>query len=528
MSEENNEAIELSDGLTIKRRDFLALLSGTVAVAALAGPGALLAQARKNGGILRIAGNANPSSMDPATGGSGSDHVFLYPVFDTLVEWDYATLAARPGLAKAWVYPDPKTLVLQLREDVRFHDGELLDAEAVKFNLDRNRSDQRSNIRADLVSVESVEVTGTHEVTLRLKEPDAALPLILSDRAGMMVSPKALQEMGERHDRNPVGTGPMRFVSWEDGNRIVTKRNEAYWKQDRPLVDGIEFLIITDSSTRLRSVMSGQADVAYQLDGRQQQLIERGRGLKGVSGSTIYVFQIYLNHSRGPLQNVKVRQAMNFAIDREAFVRATMGGAGEPAFMNLPKSHWAYDAEVAKLYSYDPERARKLLAEAGYPQGLDLDMRGYTDQASVQRQELLLEMFQQVGIRGRFQNGTIAEASAAFFGQEKAGDLLVSAWTGRPDPSLSYSLMYLEQAYFNAGRVTPPEGFVEALGRSRSTDDIDQRRQALSEVQRLVMENALVVPLAFRDDILAYGPRVRNLQANLLGKPKFEDVQLEG
>ncbi|MCC5812914.1 MAG: hypothetical protein JJU06_21330 [Ectothiorhodospiraceae bacterium] len=524
---DDSSTFGLADGIKLKRRDFLALLSGTVAVAALSGPASLLAQARGNGGILVISAPANPSSLDPATGGAGSDHVFLYPIFDSLVEWDYETLAAKPGLAKSWEFTDQRTLVMQLQEGVRFHDGEPFDAEAVKFNLDRNRTDDRSNIRNDLISVESVEVTGTHEVTLHLKEPDTAVPLILSDRAGMMYSPKAVQELGDRHDRNPVGTGPMKFVSWADGDRILTEANEDYWKEGRPLVQGIDFRIITDSSTRLRSVMSGQGHVAYQLDGRQLQLIERGRNIEGVSGPTVYVFQIYLNMARGPLREKKVRQALNHAIDREAFVRATMSGAGEPAFMNLPESHWAFDPEVAKLYPYDPDKARELLAEAGYPDGIELDMRGYSDQGSVQRQEVLLEMLHAVGVRGRFRTGTIAEMSAAYFGQEKAGDLLVSAWTGRPDPSLSYSLMYLEDSYFNAGRVAPPEGFVEALQRSRSTDDLDERRKALSEVQRLVMENALVVPLAFRDDIMAFQPSVKNLQVNLLGKPKFEDVTLE-
>ncbi len=527
MSDKDENKPLLVDGLPMRRRDFLGLVSGAVALGALGGPATLLAQGAANR-VLRVGANANPSSLDPATGGAGSDHVFLYPIFDTLVEWDYESLAAKPGLAASWSFPNPRTMVIKLHEGVRFHDGTLLDAEAVKFNLDRNRSDQRSNIRSDLISVESVEVTGPYEVTLHLKEPDTSLPLILSDRAGMMVSPKAVQELGSRHDRNPVGCGPMKFVSWADGDRIILERNPNYWRQDRPFVSGIEFRIIVDSSTRLRAVTSGQTDIAYQLDGRQIPVINRTRGVNAVVGSTVYCFQLYLNYARGPLRDVRVRRALNHAVDREAFVQVTMAGAGEPAYMNLPRSHWAYNPELESLYPYDPDRARALLREAGYPNGIELDMRGYSDQASVQRQELLIEQFARAGIRGRFRNGTIAEASGAFFGQEKAGDMLLSAWTGRPDPSLSYSLMYLENSYFNAGRVAPPPGFVEALQRSRSTDDIDERRKALFEVQRLVMENALVLPLAFRDEISAASASIENFRPNLLGKPKFEFVSFKG
>ena len=342
----------------------------------------------------------------------------------------------------------------------------------------------------------------------------------------MMVSPSAIKKFGEDSDRNPVGAGPMKFVEWNDGDSITLERNPDYWKNERPLVDGITFRIITDSSTRLRSVMSGQNDLAYQLEGRQKPLIERGGSVEGVSGSTVYCFQIYLNHSKGPLSNVKVRQALNYAIDREALVRASMHGAGEPAYMNLPSSHWAYDADVAKLYPYDPDKARQLLTEAGYPDGIDLDMRGYNDQGSVQRQEILMAMLKDVGIRGRFKTGTISDMSAAYFARGE-GDFLVSAWTGRPDPSLTYALLYAGDSYFNAGKVEPPEGLMDAIRASRSTNDIEERKKAFSTVQRIVMENALVVPLAFRQDIMAHTDKVNNLQTNLLGKPKFEHVYLE-
>lgn len=513
------------NGFQVKRREFLALLSGTLAAGALASPTSLLAAAAQ-GGVLEVGSNSNPSSLDPATGGAGSDHVVLFPIYDTLVEWTYDTLEARPGLAKSWAFPDPQTLVLTLEQGVTFHDGTPFNAQAVKFNLDRNRSSERSNIQTDLASIDSVAVTGPHEVTLHLNQPDTALPLILSDRAGMMVSPQSIEKYERRSDRNPVGTGMMRFVDWADGARVVLERNPDYWRQDRSPLGGIEFSIIPNGATRLRAVMSGQADLAYQLSGRQLPIIERMPTLQTSTGPTVYTYQIYLNSSRGPLQDVRVRKALNYAIDRDAFVKATMGGAGETAYMNLPQAHWAYAPEVAELYSYDPEKARALLADAGYPDGLDLQMRGYNDQASVQKEEFLLSQFAEAGIRGRFVNGTIPEMSAAFFGSEKSGDILLSAWTGRPDPTLTYSLMFLEDSYYNPGRVPPPAGFKEALAASRATDVQTERKAALAEVQMLAMDAALVVPLAFRESIVASGEQVEGFRNNLLGKPKFEGVNL--
>jgi peptide/nickel transport system substrate-binding protein len=509
------------------RREAIALTTGALAGATLGGRA--FAQAAPNrGGTLRISAPANPSSLDPATGGAGSDHAFLFTMYDTLTEWDFETLKPKPGLVESWKFTDPTTLVLNIRPGVTFHDGTPLDAEAVRFNLERNKSDQKSNIKADLASVASIEVTGPMQVTLKLSAPDAALPGILSDRAGMMVSPTALKAAeGGNVARKPVGAGAYVFVSWADGERIVVKRNEKYWKQNRPYPDGIEFSIIPELTTGARSVTAGQNDLIYQLPPRQKAIIERASSIKVVNGPTLYVFQIFLNWAKPPFDNVKVRQAFNFAIDREAFVKAALAGLAEPAYMNLPKAHWAYDKSVAGLYPHDPDKARKLLSEAGFKDGLSIELVGYPDQDSVQRQEILIEQFRKAGMNVRFMNAPIAEASAAFFGNEKRGCGLLAAWTGRPDPSLTYSLMFTKDAYYNGGRARVPPELEAAIKESRASEDIDSRRKAFSTVQRLVMENAFVAPLAFQFELVAMNKKVQGYRPNLLGKPKYDDVWLE-
>src|SRR2546430_12328125 len=172
--------------MTPTRREAMALISGALAGTGFGG-NARAQGTPKRGGILRISAPANPSSLDPATGGAGSDHAFLFTMYDTLTEWDFETLKPKPGLAESWSFTDPTTFVMNIRAGVTFHDSTPLDAEAVKFNLDRNKSDPKSNIKADLLSVDTVEVTGPMQVTLKLKNPDSALPGILSDPAGMMV-----------------------------------------------------------------------------------------------------------------------------------------------------------------------------------------------------------------------------------------------------------------------------------------------------------------------------------------------------
>lgn len=521
----------MNEWIGLDRRGFLALLGGAAAfsggIADAAPAPAPASGTPRKGGILRISAPANPSSLDPTTGGSGSDHVFLYTMFDTLVAFDYATLQARPGLAESWSYPDPTTLVLNIRPGVLFHDGTKCDAEAVKFNLDRNRKGEHSNIRADLGTVKDVTTDGPDKVILKLSQPDTALPLILADRAGMMSSPKAVQEGGKDYERNPVGAGPWKFVSWANAEKIVVTRNEHYWKPGHPYLDGIELSIITEVNTGLRSVIAGQNDFIYFLSPQQKQVIDRSKKLTAVSGPTLYCVQIYLNWGQAPMDNLRLRQALNYAVDRDEFNKATMNGLSEPAQGQLPSAHWAYDKTIANFYPYDPDKARKLLAEAGHKDGIDLNFLGFSDQRSQQRQDVLIEQFRKVGIRLRFTNGTVAETSSAFLADKK-GDGFLSAWTGRPDPSLTYSLLFGAGSYYNPSRVLAVPEIGPALLASRASEDLDTRRKAFGVLQNLVAENALMVPIVFQFELDAHNAQVENYQPNLLGKPKFSEVFLKG
>ena len=510
---------------SVRRRDLMLAGVGAAALA-VPGPCAVAQPApQKPGGTLRVAAPTNPSTLDPMTGRSGTDHVQLYTVYDTLVDWDFDTLRAKPGLAKSWHSTGPRTLVLTLQEEVVFHDGVSCDAAAVKFNLDRAMTDQRSNIKADLASVASVDASGPHEVTLHLKEPDSALPLILSDRAGMMVSPKSAASLGAGLDRSPVGTGPWKFVSWADGDNMVVRRNDRYWRKGLPYLDGIVFRFIPDTNTGLRSVISGENDLAYGLSARQRPVINRVRNLQSVQSPTVAVEMFYFNLSRPPLNDVRVRQAINHAINRAALGQVTQLGIAEIAMTALPKEHWAHDAALDNAYPFDQAKARQLLAAAGHGDGLTLKLLNWSDQNAQQRQEVLAEQLRQAGIRVESQIGTIAETAEWFYGPDKRGDLFLSAWSGRPDPSLTLALLFGKGSYYNAGHVEP-DGFAAALAQTREVADENERKAAFSAAQRIVADNALFAPTLFDPGIGVHAKKVVNFRYNLLGKPKFTDVSL--
>lgn len=508
----------------LSRRQAMAAIAAAAAAAGLSGP----ARAQKRGGVLRMSAAANPSSLDPMTGRSGYDHIQLYSMFDTLTEWDYDQLTAKPGIAKAWRYTDPKTLVLDLTEGVLFHDGTPCDAQAVKWNLDRCRTDARSNLKADVASIEAVEVSGPNQVTLKLKAPDTALILILSDRAGMMASPKAATEAGAEFDRKPVGAGAWKFVSWNDNEKVVVTRNDKYWRPNLPHLDGIEFAIIPEVNTGLRSVIAGQNDFVHQLSPQQKTVIDRSKGLTPLTNPTLFSHLMFINFGRPPLDNPKVRLAVNLAVDRDAFNKVTQGGIGEPTSTLLPKAHWAYSTAMDDYFKYDPEKAKKLLEEAGLKDGLELVVIGWNDQRAVQRQEVLIEQMRKANIRLKVQQFAVADATAKFFGPDKLGDVYLAAWTGRPDPSLTFQLMFAKDSYFNAGKTDPAPGREEAQLQTQAVEDLAGRKAAFDKLQRIVAENSLFVPIAVQFDLAAMNGKVKNYKPNLLGKPKFENVWLEG
>jgi len=511
-------------GGALSRRLLMKLSMASAATLTM--PGLAWAQgAPTGGGVLRVAASNNPSSLDPHTGRSGFDHAMLYPIFDTLFEFDYDTLQVRPGIVKEWVNETPTRLVLTLNEGVRFHDGTPCDAEAVKFNLDRGASLERSNVKGDIASIDNVEVLGSLQVALNLKNPDSALVLILSDRAGMMSSPKAIAEAGDQYDRNPVGAGAWKFVSWTDNSKVIVTRNEDFWRPDRPYLDGIEFSIIPETNTGLRSVVAGENDLAYSLTKQQLRVVERADSLDYVSGPTLILNMLYFNLGRETIGKLPVRQALNHAVNREALNAITQDG--EAAYSALPSVHWAYNPAVTDYYPYDPEKARALLAEAGYPDGFDLAAVGWSDQKAVQRQEVLIEQFAQVGIRTRFTSASVADSTSIFMG-DKVGDVYLGAFTGRPDPSQIFYRIFDKESFLNPAHLDLAENRAEYQLETQSTSDVAARTGAFHKLQMAVVEAALFCPLTFSYDVTAFAKNVKGFRGNLTGKPKFETVYLEG
>jgi len=497
-------------------------VAGSLILAACGGGGS---SSDRGDDVLRVGELLDISDLDPAKGNAGYDHIKLYPMFDTLLSYSADELLPEPGLAESWEFVDPTTLRLELNTGITFHDGTPFDAAAVKVNLDRilDTADPDITIRGDLASVASVAAVDEDTVDILLKTPNSALPLILADRAGMMVSPDAIA--AGTVSETPVGTGPYQFVEWRPGDRVVLERFDDYWG-GTPKLQGIEFRIIPDDSTRLNALRSGEIDFANALAASDYGTVQDADGLESSSSPTVAFWTLYLNPSQAPLDDVKVRQAINLALDREALMLSSHPeGDGEVAYGLFPEASWAYSDELAPYYEHDLEAAQALMAESKYPDGASLEIvlpPGAEDQ---RRMEIVQSQLAEIGITVELRPLEQVQGTATFF-DEKAVPVYHNQWTGRTDPALTMQLLFGQNGYFNVAKVDIP-GFADAMQGALTSTDLDERAAAIVEAEKAVAEAGMIVPLYFVQRPLAWKDSLSGVTPNLLGKPKFDQVSFK-
>lgn len=460
--------------------------------------------------------------FDPHRATSSYDNTWLFPVYDRLVHMDPSG-AAVPGLATSWHYGDGGAyLELELRRGVRFHDGAAFDAGAVAANLHRAKTITGSAIGAELDTVIRTEIIDEHRIRLHLSAPDAALPLILSDRAGMMISPAAFDDPSL--DRRGVGAGPFRHVEFRLGNRSVYERYRAYWRPEDAGVARLELLLIPDETTRLNAIRSGQIQGA--TIGTLQIDQARLSGLEVQSGVGLEVLHMQINRARSHFGDRRVRQAMNHAIRREAIVRALGLGYGEPSVQPFPEGYVGYAEALGRLYyDYDPGRARALLAEAGLADGFEFELIVPNIPAYLPLFEAVHDQLAAVGIEAvpRVLEG--AQISERFYGATESDAALVT-WGGRPDPSQTIDLLFTPGALPNPGGHSTPD-VIRLAEAARREIDPEQRATLLKAATAEITRQAMDVVLSLPSSTFATRPSVQGMRVWASGnKPEFRGVKV--
>ncbi|PWA11160.1 ABC transporter substrate-binding protein [Pueribacillus theae] len=476
--------------------------------------------APKQGGEVTIAYYTDASNYDPIKGSSGSDHALLWPIYDTLISFN-AELEPQPGLAESWEYTDDKTLELHLREGVTFHDGTEFDAEAVKFNIERNNSDE-SNV-SDLENIDSVEVVDDLTVKLHLKRPDSSLLLSLSDRGGMMVSPTAVKGDGEDFSQNPIGAGPFKRVSHTPNGEVVYEKYEDYWKDGEPYLDKITVKIIADENTRINALKSGEVDYAESISSSNVQNLKNDANIVLKDVLPVRFRLIYINTSMPPFDNKNVRQAVLHGIDREAIIQGINFGAGEGATQVFPKEYWASDPNME--IEYEPEKSKQLLEEAGV-ENVSFTMVTNALAQDTKIADAIKGQLKEIGINVEVQPMEVNKATATYFSEKKV-PALFSAWTGRPDPQMTVNYLFNQDTFFNTGGKTTDE-IASLISEAASTYEQEDRPALYQEIsKKAILEEAIAIPVIFEPITEAMNPKVKGFEPNRIGKPIFSTIWME-
>lgn len=484
--------------LTMTRRALLA----AVAASALA-IGANPAAAQTPPGVLVVGQVAEPQALDPHAVTAVNDFRILMNVYDGLVRYASGTLEVEPALATSWeISEDGTVYTFTLREGVSFHDGSAFDAEAVVFNFDRMLDENHPYhdtgpfpLSFFFSAVEEVEALDNMTVQFTLNAPYAPFLSNLAYPTGLIVSPAAVMEHGAEFGRNPSGTGAFVFEEWRANEAVVVTGNPDYWG-GAPELEAVVFRPITDANTRVAEMLAGGIDMMVEVP--PVALSEfGGDSFQIVEQAGPHVWFLILNALEGPFADVRVRQAANYAINKEAIVNDVLEGTAAVAAGPTPPAFaWAYNNDL-EPYPYDPDRARELLAEAGVENPeitfyvteggsgmLDPVAMGTAIQADLEAVgfDVTIETYEWNTFLGRVNPGLEGEA-----------DMAEMAWMTNDPDTLPYLALrtdaWPDQGGFNSGYYSNPE--VDALlEEARTSTDQDRRAELYRQMQVIVQEDA--------------------------------------
>ena len=444
------------------------------------------------GGILNAAQAAKWSSLDPTvSSGRANDKFIMNQLYETLIDVDSSGKYI-PGLVETWEVKNDKTIILKLKKNVKFHDGTAFDAVAVKFVLERAlKPETKAGFRTEIEDIQTIEVVDPNTVKLSLKSPSSAILGALANYAGYMISPAAIQKYGKDIVRNPVGTGPFKFMEAVEGDHITLVRNESYHIMGKdgkglPYLDGLSIKIIPDDSVKLVNLKSGGLDLIDSVQTMNIQSLSTSKDLVLVSTSASRVFKMLLNVTKVPLSKKEIRQAIAFATDREEFVKVVANGYGAVEPFITMKPQWFY-SPTAK-YNYNIQEAKKLLTQAGYPNGFKVKLSFTSREPDKTIIQLIQSQLKKVGIDGEIETyDRLAFNDKWTKGEGEIG--LNFAPVPKPDPYIQFQLFFGTKANNNFTGYSN-HAFDATLETSKRTYNVEKRKALFKELQDIVVEDS--------------------------------------
>lgn len=468
---------------------------------------------------VTVALNVDPPNLDPAFSSAFVDRQVQYNIFDRLLDVD-AQMQIVPYLVTSWeASEDGLIYTMHLQEGVTFHDGTPLDAEAVKYNLDRAR--QPDTRRAtELSEVQGVEVVDEHTFQIVLSQPFPAVLGALTDRAGMMVSPAAMEELGaDGFTQAPVGSGPFRFDSRVRGDHIVLVRNDEYWREGQPLVDEVVFRVVPDENVAVANLLSGQLDVLQTRSIADQQISV----LQSNPSLTVEVVPgigwegIWLNTRVAPFDDVNVRRALQAAVDRATIAQVVYAGAAVPSWGPYSPATPFNDGQVPVP---DLEAARGYIAASKYSEGVSFTLSIGTGNTYQRLAEVLQSMWAEAGITVEIEVMEYGQVlNDLDTGNFQAG---LAGWSGRADPDQDITpFNYTNGSHNYAGYSNPElDALLDASRLAMGPERVDLLHQAV----QVIRDEVPYLFLVHAAQKIAYSNDIQGLSAHPDGMIRLAGV----
>jgi peptide/nickel transport system substrate-binding protein len=493
----------------ISRRALLYRL-GAGAVASLAVPAGAGAQP-KRGGILKFALNTDPPKLDPAASGpTGAIDTVCSMVYSRLVNYKPDASGVIPDLAERWeVSRDGKVYTFFLRKGVKWHNGKEFTATDVKFSFERLLDPKTAAPYApNFGKGVRVEAVGPGTVRFALPTPNAAFLALLAVPPSSVVN-KEWVEAGNNLADNMMGTGPFKYKDRLPGVKLELVRNESYYVQGRPNLDGITFMFFPDATARVTALRTNAVDIMDFVPQADMGALEATKDIVLYTDKETNFFQFAMRQDKPPFDNVKVRQALASAVDREQALKASLFGRGAVATGGpLWKSSWAYSADVKQIYTYDPARAKRLLAEAGFPNGFKTTILSNTSFAMHQNTAVTVQSgLKAIGVDAQL---TLFDFPTAKQKTVK-GEFDIVVETVIPtyaDPDFLWSFFHSQSLWGQNLKLSDRDVDIW-LDQARASTNQEERRKLYTQVLQRLMETVPMVFLMTREQADAAWSYVR-------------------
>ncbi|MFS0553964.1 glutathione ABC transporter substrate-binding protein [Brevibacillus sp. 179-C9.3 HS] len=476
------------------------------------------------GGTLIIARMSDAANLDPhfiLTINEAS--VVQGKVYEGLVKRDM-NMDIQPQLATSWEQIDDLTWEFTLRKGVVFHDGTRFDAQAVKRTFDRVLDPKVASPRAAMFEkVKLVKVIDPYRVQIILHKPFAPLLSILASHEGSIISPTAIDKYGRELSHHPVGTGPYQFQSWEPGSQITLSKNQSYWG-DAGTLDQVVFKVVPDDEARIAMVENGEVHVAESIPVMELDRIQASSQMRVYRSDALGTEFVGFNVARPPLNDIRVRKAISMAIETGAIIKGVYNNVGTMANSPMGPHVFGYSPTV-KSYPYDINQARRLLAEAGYPDGFPIQMITYNRQDRILVAQVIRSQLKGIGIDAELQIVSYDEFVQTIE-KNKDHEIFVSGWanaTGDADYN-QYNLFHTSGGGAgNSFQYSNPEldRLIEA---GRVETDPAKRLAIYAKAQELELQDALVVPIRNLENLAVISNKIQGFSISPAGYVNIDQV----